>query len=239
MMPGRLKSVFSLIGPPTLYFSYAYTLFFKHFYRLMLLNSCIALLFFFFACWWRVFSLQRCRLQGGEEFSLPVVHSHFFIVHCKNRTMALLWFSSIYLLCLSSTFYLLGREGGAVRIAKNASPFFSGKYFCDVHSKKVFVQLLSICCGCVPSLLCGHCFAHVSLLLITSCRYPCERCQTCNGTPSSGCDRLFLELQKHILKAGGGHAHLLNIPPPPQPFFFFRALKTAFMQLLIFSCLSI
>lgn len=183
--------------------------------------------------------MQRCRLQGGEEFSLPVVHSHFFIVHCKNRTMALLWFSSIYLLCLSSTFCLLGREGGAVRIAKNASPFFSGKYFCDVHSKKVFVQLLSICCGCVPSLLCGHCFAHVSLLLITSCRYPCERCQTCNGTPSSGCDRLFLELQKHILKAGGGHAHLLNIPPPPPTLFFFRALKTAFMQLLIFSCLSI
>lgn len=106
----------------------------------MLLNSCIAPLFFFFACWWRVFSLQQCRLQGGEEFSLPVVHSHFFIVHCKNLTMALLWFSSIYLLCLSSTFYLLEREGGAVRIAKNASPFFSGKYFCDVHSRKMFVQ---------------------------------------------------------------------------------------------------
>lgn len=111
-MTGRLKSVFSLIGPPTLYFSYAYTLFFKHFYHLMLLNSCIAPLFFiFFACWWRVFfSLQRCRLQGGEEFSLPVVHSHFFNVHWKNLTMALLWFSSIYLLCLSSTLYLLERE---------------------------------------------------------------------------------------------------------------------------------
>lgn len=105
--------------------------------------------------------------------------------------------------------------------------------------KDVRPELLSVCCGCVPSLLCGHCFAHVSPLLITSCRYPCERCQTCDGTPSSGCDRLFLELQKHILKAGGGHAHLLKIPPLPP--YFFSCLKNgihATAYLLLFEYLT-
>lgn len=82
------------------------------------------------------------------------------------------------------------------------------------------IRLLRLCS--LPSLLCGHCSAHVSPLLITRCRRPRERCQTRDRTPSSGRDRHFFELQMHILKAGGGHAHLLKSPPPP---IFFVPLK--------------
>lgn len=99
------------------------------FYHLKLLNSRIAppLGFFFLPAGGRCFPCSNADCKEGRSFHCPL--------------LALLWLSSIYLLCLSSTFYLLEREGGTVRIAKHASPFFSGKYFCDVHSKKMFVQL--------------------------------------------------------------------------------------------------
>lgn len=72
MMPGRLKSVFSLIGPPTLYFSYAYTLFFKHFYRLMLLNSCIALLFFSLPAGGGFSPCSDADCKEGRSFHCPL-----------------------------------------------------------------------------------------------------------------------------------------------------------------------
>lgn len=223
-----------LVHRGVFFFFNAYALFFKHLiiYHLKLLNSCIAPPFFFFCL------LVAGVMQGGEEFSLPVVHSCFFYGALQKPYDGLDVVGSLpFTCCACRPHFIYLREKGELSALPSMLPSSSpesasatsipkrGSSRGDPSAAAVFPSLPSLW----PLLR--------TRLTITDHKVPTAPWKMPNTWQNSivGPRPTLLRVTNAHSESRRGSRTSFEIPPP----YFFRAFEMAFMQLLIFSCLSI